>query len=79
LNNEIFETNENRVFPNPFRSTIHLKSYSGNEKYELYSSFGQLIYSGSMIEKQNFSSFPNGVYFLRIKDTSTTTVKLLKE
>lgn len=79
LNTESFEANENRVYPNPFRSTIHLKSYSGNEKYELYSSFGQLIYSGSMIEKQNFSTFPNGVYFLRIKDTSTTTVKLLKE
>jgi len=79
LNSESFETNENRVFPNPFQSTIHLKSYSVNEKYELYSSFGQLIYSGSMIEKQDFSAFPNGVYFLRIKDTSTTTVKLLKE
>ena len=79
LNNESFEVNENRVYPNPFQSTIHLKSYSGNEKYELYSSFGQLIYSGSMIEKQDFSAFPNGVYFLRIKDTSTTTVKLLKE
>ena len=79
LNTESFEANENKVFPNPFRSTIHLKSYSGNEKYELYSSFGQLIYSGSMIEKQDFSAFPNGVYFLRIKDTSTTTVKLLKE
>jgi hypothetical protein len=79
LNNESFGVNENMVFPNPFQSTIHLKSYSGNEKYELYSSFGQLIYSGSMIEKQDFSAFPNGVYFLRIKDTSTTTVKLLKE
>lgn len=79
LNTESFEANENRVYPNPFQSTIHLKSYSGNEKYELYSSFGQLIYSGSMIEKQNFSAFPNGVYFLKIKDKSTTTVKLLKE
>ena len=79
LNNESFEANENRVFPNPFQSTIRLKSYSGNEKYELYSSFGQLIYSGSMIEKQDFSAFPNGVYFLRIKNKSTTTVKLLKE
>lgn len=79
LNNESFEVNQNFVYPNPFQSTIHLKSYSGNEKYELYSSFGQLIYSGTMIEKQDFSDFPNGVYFLRIKDRSTTTVKLLKQ
>lgn len=79
LNNENFETNKNLVYPNPFHSTIQLKAKSGNEKYELYSSFGQLIYSGSMIEKQDFSAFPNGVYFLRIKDQSITTVKLLKQ
>jgi len=79
LNDESFEAKENMVFPNPFQSTIHLKSYSGNEKYELYSSFGQLIYSGLLIEKQDFSAFPNGVYFLKIKDKSTTTVKLIKE
>lgn len=79
LNNESFEANENKVFPNPFQSKIHLKSYSGNEKYELYSSFGQLIYSGVMIEKQDFSALAKGVYFLRIKDKLTTTVKLVKE
>ncbi len=79
LNNESFEANENRVYPNPFQSTIRLKSYSGNEKYELYSNFGQLIYSGSMIEKQDFSALSKGVYFLRIKDKSTATVKLVKE
>ncbi|MFM9826148.1 sulfatase-like hydrolase/transferase [Flavobacterium sp.] len=79
LNTESFEENKNLVFPNPFHSTIQLKSTSGNEQYELYSSFGQLIYSGSMIEKQDVSALPNGVYFLRIKDTTTVTVKLVKE
>jgi len=68
-----------QVFPNPFKSTINLKSYSGNENYELYSSFGKLIYTGPTIEKQDFSALTNGVYFLRIKDKSTTTIKLIKE
>jgi arylsulfatase B len=73
LNNESFEANQNQVFPNPFQSTIHLKSYSGNENYHFFSSSGQLIFNGIMIEKQDFSSLEKGVYFLRIIDKSTTT------
>ncbi len=68
-----------QVFPNPFQSTIHLKPNTGNENYELYSSFGKLIYTGPTIEKQDFSALTKGVYFLRIKDKSTTTIKLFKE
>ncbi len=79
LNNESFEVNKNLVYPNPFQSNIQLKTTSGNEQYELYSSFGQLIYSGTMIEKQDFVAFPDGVYFLRIQDKTTVTVKLIKE
>jgi arylsulfatase A-like enzyme len=79
LNNESFEVNQNQVFPNPFKSTIHLKSYSGNENYELYSSLGKLIYNGSMIEKQDFSALDKGVYFLWIKDKTTKSIKLIKE
>lgn len=78
LNNESFESNANLVFPNPFQATIQLRSYSGNENYELYSSLGQLIYSGPSIEKQDFSGLVSRVYFLRIKDRTTTTVKLIK-
>lgn len=78
LNNESFESNSNLVFPNPFQSTIHLRKYSGNESYELYSSLGQLIYSGASIEKQDFTYLFSGVYFLRIKDKTTTSAKLIK-
>ena len=79
LNTESFEPNQKLVYHNPFHSTIQLKTTSGNELYELYSNFGQLIYNGTMIEKQDLSAFPNGVYFLRIKDTTTVTLKLIKE
>jgi len=79
LNSESFDANKNLVFPNPFQSTFKFKNSSGNESYELYSSSGQIIFNGPMIEKQDFSSLDNGVYFLRIIDKSTTTIKLVKE
>jgi len=79
LDTESFDANQKLVYHNPFHSTIQLKITSGNEQYQLYSSFGQLIYSGTMIEKQDLSALLNGVYFLRIKDTTTVTVKLVKD
>ena len=79
LNNEDFEANEIKVFPNPFHSKINLKSFSGNENYELYSNLGQLIYKGKSIENQDFSALPNGVYFLKISDKTTSISKLVKE
>jgi hypothetical protein len=56
-----------------------LKSYTGNENYELYSNLGQLIYEGKSIENQDFSALSNGIYFLKIRDKTTSTVKLIKE
>jgi hypothetical protein len=79
VNNESLEANENKVFPNPFHSKINLKSYSGNENYELYSNLGQLIYQGRSVQNQDFSALSNGIYFLKISDKETSTVKLIKE
>ncbi|MEY3499376.1 MAG: hypothetical protein RL308_1045 [Bacteroidota bacterium] len=67
------------VSPNPFHNFISIKSTSGNENYKLYSNLGQLIYEGNAIENQDFSSLANGIYFLKISDKATTTVKLIKE
>lgn len=79
VNNDALEANENKVFPNPFHSKINLKSYTGNENYELYSNLGQLIYKGKLIENQDFSALSNGIYFLKISDKATSTIKLIKE
>ena len=67
------------VSPNPFHNFITIKSTSGNENYKLYSNLGQLIYEGNAIETQDFSSLANGIYFLKIIDKSTSTIKLIKE
>ena len=67
------------VSPNPFHNFISIKSGSGNENYKLYSNLGQLIYDGTAIENQDFSSLANGIYFLKIMDKSASTIKLIKE
>jgi arylsulfatase B len=74
-----FESNEIKVFPNPFHFKINLKSHTGNENYELYSNLGQLIFKGKSIENQDFSALANGIYFLKIIDKTTTTFKLVKD
>ncbi len=67
------------VSPNPFHNFITIKSTLGNENNKLYSNLGQLNYEGNAIETQDFSSLGNGIYFLKIIDKSTSTIKLIKE
>jgi arylsulfatase B len=67
------------ISPNPFHNFISIKSASGNENYKLFSDLGQLIYEGKDIENQDFSALSNGIYFLKIIDKSTSTIKLMKE
>jgi hypothetical protein len=67
------------VFPNPFTSSIVLNNKTGHESFELTNSLGAIIYSGKFIEEQHFNSLPNGIYFLKVVDKSTSMIKLLKE
>ena len=69
----------NIVYPNPFKSSIHLKSKNSADFYELSNSFGQIIYSGKNIEMQDFSDIPKGMYFLKIVGKTTITSKIIKE
>jgi subtilisin-like proprotein convertase family protein len=56
------------VFPNPFSDRIFIKNAPKSSTYTLSNTFGQVIYSGKTIEKQDFSNLPSGVYFLQIND-----------
>ena len=67
------------VFPNPFHSNINLQSATEGTFFEFYSNFGQLIYKGKEIEKQDFSALSNGLYFLKATDTTSTIFKLIKQ
>ena len=68
-----------KVFPNPFTSRITTIAAIGNENYELYDSLGKQLFAGKNIDKQDFSNLPKGIYFLKIIDVKTITVKLIKE
>jgi hypothetical protein len=73
-------TEDKFVYPNPFHSTITIKSKTGNEVFELYSYLGKLIFSGNAIELHDFSSLPVGVYVLKSSVGNISSYsKLIKE
>lgn len=61
---------------NPFTSKIEFHGSEENNCTELYSSNGQLIYSGNAIEQVDFSYLNQGIYFL--KTSNNTFYKLIK-
>ncbi len=69
----------NVAFPNPFKSTIHLKSKNPSDFYELSNSLGKIIYAGTNIEMHDFTDIPKGIYFLRIVGKTNLTSKIIKE
>jgi hypothetical protein len=73
------ELNDIHVFPNPFTSELFLKNNSKTYYFELVNAFGKNIYAGKDIDKQVFSSLPNGIYFLKINSEQGKTLKLIKE
>lgn len=80
LSENKIENNLNfKVFPNPFTSKIKIVFSTGNENYELYDNLGKQIYVGKNIEKVDFSSLLKGIYFLKIINDKTTSLKLIKE
>lgn len=72
------ETNAIKIFPNPFTSKLNITNTKGNEVYELYDELGKQIYVGKYLDKQDFSNLQNGIYFLKIKETSSI-FKLVKQ
>ncbi|NOT36615.1 MAG: sulfatase-like hydrolase/transferase [Saprospiraceae bacterium] len=53
------------IYPNPFSSYLSIgKNKNGN--IQMLNSFGQVIYQGNSLEKQDFSYLSNGVYMIII-------------
>lgn len=71
------ETNTLQVLPNPFTSKLRIVNSKGTEVYELCDEMGNQIYLGCYPDQQDFSNLQNGVYFLKIAETSTV-YKLVK-
>ena len=64
------------VYTNPFTNKINLKNTTGIEHFTLFNNFGQVVWSGKSIEKQDFSELTSGLYFLKIDNR---TIKLMKQ
>lgn len=75
----IYNSSNLIAFPNPFTTSIHIKDYNDNITYELYSLYNNLIYSGNNIEKQDFSFLPIGMYILKSKGKTNSSIIILKE
>lgn len=67
------------VFPNPFTNSIHLRDKKENAKFELYSIYNLLIYSGNNIEEKDFSFLPAGMYILNVISKKSTSILIIKE
>ena len=86
---EIMETNESshqpevQVYPNPTRDFLNIKSDSKINSIEIYDQSGKLIkvaMINSFDTKQNFSSFPSAIYFIKIQTESGIKIqKIIKQ
>ncbi|MDD3320237.1 MAG: aryl-sulfate sulfotransferase [Paludibacter sp.] len=75
--NDVNNTSNLLVYPNPFSTKINLQNAVGDESFELINSIGQTIWSGNKIVEQDLSNISKGMYFLKIKNKSNTQVTSL--
>jgi len=87
LNTGIKEVGRNKhniaVYPNPTGGIFNIESTNAISSFEIYNSFGKLIYSESGLNRQaikriDLSDYAKGIYFLKIQTiTGVATKKLL--
>ncbi len=66
------------VFPNPFSANIQVLPSDPMARYELFNQFGQRVFSGTGIERQDFSKLPSGIYFLKVVGGETVFLRVVK-
>lgn len=68
------------VYPNPFTNQILVETKYASAFVQLYNPIGKLVYSGTNLSRQNFSSLSAGIYTLTfIWGDKSSAVKLVKE
>ena len=62
------------IFPNPTSGILNIKDSGASQNYqiEIYKPTGELIHSGSNESKINLSSISEGLYYIRIKDKTSS-------
>ena len=80
--NELPKLNGLSVYPNPTNGilTLQLKDYVGSFKVEMVNILGEKILTVANQSTIDVSTFPSGIYFVQVKQGSTTQVtKFIKE
>ena len=67
------------IYPNPFNNKIYVNPTEKNEYCELFNSLGQMVYSGTDIQVQDFAHLPGGVYLLKVSGKQVSQFKLIKQ
>lgn len=67
------------VYPNPFLSHIYVDKDFENDLFILMNQYGNVIYYGTEISKQDFSKLSKGLYFLLNSNYPQQSLKMLKE
>ncbi|MBQ0788028.1 MAG: T9SS type A sorting domain-containing protein [Oceanihabitans sp.] len=83
LSTNEYDIQETKVFPNPFKNNISIKTNSQISSVILYDILGKQVYSSnSLYEFERFSfSLKSGMYILNLTDTSQQSItrKLVKQ
>jgi hypothetical protein len=69
-----------RLFPNPSGSVVYLEGLNLSDQIEIRNELGQLITQFNAQDEINaidVSSFSNGLYFVRVKDSTQEPIKLI--
>lgn len=69
------------IYPNPVKSVLNVRNISAKANYKIYSSSGQLLKSGLILNnKVDVSGLVNGMYVIDIEDVKgTAQKKFIKE
>lgn len=82
-NNTKTVTRDNRlpeqilVYPNPFSSYI-ISPLLSDKDYEIVNSLGRVVYVGNNLNHDNLAHLVPGIYYLRVRDSGNTMIKLVK-
>lgn len=77
--NEFYSQNKAIIYPNPANQKINISSTQKIEKISVYNSLGQFLFE-SKTNQINIEKLEKGLYFLKIKTSSSETVeKFIKE
>jgi hypothetical protein len=66
------------AFPNPFADHVILKNAPENVFCQMSNALGQVVFSGTHLEKQDLTKLPPGLYTLKISGNPNAVFKLLK-